>query len=242
MMRLWGDAMMRLCGTAVACVVLAAPLAAQNMQMDETVRKVANGGLHAKGWQGVVDASAAKAGQTVNDASLEAKGKDDLHIVTGPAITYWNTSKKVSGSYTVSAKFTESQYMNLNDHPHPYGIMIGGNDLGTDKGTYLYCAAYGTGTFIVRGMGPAPFQMGGRRPIANAAVNKAAEKGKPVEQKIAVSVSKDKVDCSINGTVVASYPVSELVGAGKLKSTDGFVGVRVAHNLEVDVRDFKVDK
>ena len=42
--------------------------------------------------------------------------------------------------------------MNLNDHPHPYGIMIAGNDLGTPQQSYLYCAAYGNGTFIVRGI------------------------------------------------------------------------------------------
>ena len=36
-----------------------------------------------------------------------------------------------------------------------------------------------------------------------------------------MSVKGDKVDCSINGTVVASYDKSALVTAGKLKSTDG---------------------
>ena len=52
--------------------------------------------------------------------------------------------------------------MGLNDHPHPYGVFIGGNDLGTDNQRYLYCAAYGNGNFIVRGFGPAAFQMNGR--------------------------------------------------------------------------------
>ena len=52
--------------------------------------------------------------------------------------------------------------MNLNNHPHPYGIFIAGNDMGTDRQSYLYCAAYGDGTFIVRGFGPAPFQLNGR--------------------------------------------------------------------------------
>ena len=44
--------------------------------------------------------------------------------------------------------------MSLNSHPHPYGIMIAGNGLGTDQQSYLYCAAYGNGNFIVRGFGP----------------------------------------------------------------------------------------
>ena len=62
----------------------------------------------------------------------------------------------------MKATFNEAKYMGLNDHPHPYGIVIGGNDMGTDKQSYLYCSAYGNGKFIVRGFGPAPFQLNGR--------------------------------------------------------------------------------
>ena len=225
------------CAAAAAAMLLIAQTA--SAQMDETVRKVENGGIHAKGWQGVVDASAAKAGQSVKDARLTMDGKD-LHIVTGPAVTYWNTANMAKGNYKIEATFTEPQYMNLNDHPHPYGIVIGGNDLGTDQGTYLYCAAYGNGTFIVRGMGPAPFQMGRRAP--NDAVNKAEAKGKPVKQEIEVTVDDNNVTCEINDKVVATFPKSEVVGAGKLKSTDGYYGVRAAHNTEVVVHELKMDK
>ena len=42
----------------------------------------------------------------------------------------------------------------------------------------------------------------------------------------------DKVECSINGTVVASYDKSALVAPGKLSSTDGVYGIRFAHNTE----------
>ena len=110
--------------------------------------------------------------------------------------------------------------------------MIAGNDLGTAKQSYLYCAAYGNGNFIVRGFGPEPFQVNGRRGEPNAAVNKAAAKGEPVTQEIAVSVKGDKVECAINGTVVGSYDKATLVTAGKLKSTDGVYGIRFAHNTE----------
>jgi hypothetical protein len=122
--------------------------------------------------------------------------------------------------------------MSLNDHNHPYGIVIGGNDLGTDNQTYLYCAAYGNGTFIVRGFGPAPFKVNGGRGEANEAVSKAPAKGEPVTQEIAMSVKGDKVECAINGKTVASYDKSAIVGSGKLKSTDGVYGIRFAHNTE----------
>jgi hypothetical protein len=132
--------------------------------------------------------------------------------------------------------------MGLNDHPHPYGIVIGGADMGTDNQSYLYCAAYGNGTFIVRGFGPAPFRVNGARGEANAAVHKAAATGDPVTQEIAVSVKGDKVECAINGTVVGSYDKSAVVGEGKLKSTDGIYGVRFGHNTEAVVTGLKVTK
>jgi hypothetical protein len=157
-------------------------------------------------------------------------------------VTYWNPANTAKGDYSVSATFTESKYMSINDHPHPYGIMIAGNDLGTEQQSYLYCAAYGNGTFIVRGFGPQPFQMGGRAPIADPAVNKAAGVGQPVTQKIAVTVKGDKVMCSINDKTVATYDRSALVTAGKLKSTDGTYGIRFAHNTDATVTDLKLSK
>lgn len=226
--------MYRISGSAlILAAVLCAPRT--GAAQAEAVRSVAGGGISVAGWQGTPD------GGSLNDAKLAKEG-DALRVTTGPAVTYWNPANTATGDYTVKATFTEAKYMNLNDHPHPYGIVIAGNDLGTDKQSYLYCAAYGSGTFIVRGFGPAPFQMGGRRPTAHDAVHKAAGAGEPVTQEIAVSVKGDQVSCAINGTVVASYPKSELVAAGKLTSTDGVYGIRFAHNTDGTVTGLSVTK
>lgn len=202
---------------------------------------VKDGGIFAKGWAGKIDPQEEKAGQVLNNARLEEKN-GVLTVRTGPAVTYWNPANRATGNYTVSATFDEAKYMEMMEHPHPYGIMIAGNDLGTENQSYIYCSAYGNGTFIVRGFGPTPFQMGGRRPTENAAVNKAAGKGSSVTQEIAVSVDADSVDCAINGKVVASYPKTEVVGEGKLKSTDGVYGIRFAHNTDAVVTGLTVTK
>jgi len=206
---------------------------------NETSRAVAGGGVTVNGWTGKIDTKEEAAGMTLNNAKFAKEG-DAFHVVTGPAVTYWNPANKASGNYTVKATFREPKFMNLNTHPHPYGIVIAGNDLGTDQQTYLYCAAYGSGKFIVRGFGPQPFQMNGRG-TDDAAVNKVAV-GEPVTQEIAMAVKDDKVECSINNKVVATYNKADLVTAGKLKSTDGVYGVRSAHNTEVFVTGLKVTK
>lgn len=215
-----------------AAVALSATVA--GAQGNEVTRSVAGGGISVAGWAGAVDANEAKNGMSIKDAKFAGEGAG-FHVTTGPSSTYWNPTNTASGNYTVKATFTEPKYQNLNDHPHPYGIVIGGNDLGTDQATYLYCTAYGNGTFIVRGFGPAPFRLGGRGATANPAVHKAAAVGQPVTQEIAVTVKDGKVSCAINGTVVATFDQSEVVGAGKLKSLDGTYGLRFGHNTEVKV-------
>jgi len=228
----------RLC--FVAAVVLFATNLLSAQESPDTNRKIAGGGIAVQGWQGKVDSDAEKAGQSVNDAKLSLEG-NALHVTTGPAITYWNPKNVAKGDYTVSAKFTEPKFMNLNTHPHPYGIVIAGNDLETGQQSYIYCAAYGNGNFIVRGFGPDAFQLNGRREASDA-VHKAAGVGEPVTQEIAMQVKSDKVSCIINGTVVKTFDKSELVVPGKLKSTDGVYGIRFAHNTDATVTDLKVSK
>jgi hypothetical protein len=234
--------MRRVYGSTFAVAAAALVLVANAATAQETNRKVEGGGISVPGWTGKIDPSEESKGDKLENSKL-AKMGNDLHVTTGPATTYWNPANKATGDYTVKATFTEPKYMNLNDHAHPYGIMIGGNDLGTGTQSFLYCTAYGNGTFIVRGFnGATSFKMGSPRATEDAAVHKAAGKDQPVTQEIAMSVKGDKVECAINGKVVASYPKSEIVGAGKLKSTDGVYGIRFAHNTEAMVAGLTVSK
>src|SRR6266404_8980446 len=166
-----------------ALVSLACTSKAQN----ESARQVAAGGISVKDWSGQIDPGEARRGQLLKNAKLAQDG-NALHVTTGPAVAYWNPRNTASHDYTVKATFTEPKYMNLNDHPHPYGVFIGGNDMGTDQQTLLYCEAYGDGRFIVRGFGPAPFQVNGRGGSSAPSVNKAAGSGEAVTQEIALSV------------------------------------------------------
>jgi len=225
---------------AVAAGAIMLVSAASAALAQDAAKAVAGGGISVSGWKGQIDASEAGRGGKLADAKLAKEG-NSLHVTTGPAVAYWNPANKASGNYTVKATFNEAKYMGLNDHPHPYGIVIGGNDMGTDNQTYLYCSAYGNGKFIVRGFGPAPFQLNGRGD-ANHAVHKAAGQGQPVSQEIAVSVKGDEVACAINGTVVGTYKKSDVVGAGKLKSTDGVYGIRFGHNTEATVSGLTMTK
>ncbi len=224
----------------LAVITLLFVSALSHAQETEVTRAIEGGGIFVDGWKGKIDAGAEADGQTVADSKFFEDG-GAMHFITGPAASYWNPANTASGSYTVKATFTEPKFMNRNDHPHPYGVFVGGNNLGTANQSYLYCAAYGNGNFIVRGFGPEPFRMNGRGGTSPA-VNKAAAQDEPVKQEIAISVSSDKVECVINGTVVGSYPRADVVAEGKLQSPDGLYGVRVGHNTEGLVTGLAVTK
>jgi hypothetical protein len=222
----------------VAALGMALPAALAQGDPD---RVIPGGGIFVQGWTGKIDSASAGQGRVLKDAKLAQEG-NMLHVTTGPATTFWNPANKAAGDYTVKATFTEPKYMNLNSHPHSYGIFIGGNDLGTDQQSLMYCAAYGNGTYIVRGFGPAAFQMGGRQPTANAAVHKAAGQDQPVTQDIVWTVKGGRAECSINGTMVAGFDKAEIVAPGKLKSTDGVYGLRFTHNVEATIAGFGTSK
>jgi hypothetical protein len=224
---------MRVKGSLVAVGFAALAIVAVGAQQQDADRKVAGGGITVKGWQGKVDAAAAKEGKTINDSKFEDKN-GAFHISAGSASTYWNPANTAKGDYTVSATFTEPKI--AAGHPHPYGIFIGGTGMDTDKPTYTYCVAYGDGTALVRGFSDgAVVNYFKRQP--NAAVAKASEGGS-VTQTIAWTVKGDTAECSINGTVVAGLAKADLVGPGKMQSTDGVYGIRAAHNVDIVVSKF----
>ena len=230
---------MRLVRTLV--VAVAAALVAVGtgtaFQMDPD-RVVPGGGVLVQGWQGQIP-DAGNAGK-VEHSKLSGTPAA-LVINSGPPMIYWNPANTASGDYTVKATFTEPKLKSASSHSHPYGIFVGGNKLGTPQATLVYCAAYGErNRFIVRGFGPAVFNLNGRGGT-NPAVSAAAADGS-VKQDIAMSVKGGNVSCTINGAEVGTYAKADTVGAGKLESTDGIYGIRVSHNIDVNVTGLTMTK
>src|SRR5437588_12858337 len=124
------------CSTLLAGILTIAPQIASAQVPGELSRTVQGGGIFAPGWTGKIDANEEKQGRKLENAKLAQSGAA-FNVTTGPAVTYWNPANKATGDYTVKATFKEPKYMNLNDHPHPYGLMIRGHDLRRDEQRYL---------------------------------------------------------------------------------------------------------
>jgi len=233
----------RVCLVAAAAVLLPALAMAQATppkpsEAEDKDRAVAGGGVKVPGWTGKVDSKSAAQGRTLNDSKFEQQG-DAIHMAIGPAAYYYNPANTVTGDFTVKATFTEPKQDF--SHPHPMGLFIGGSKLGTADQALMYCVAYRNGTFLIRRFnGDTVTQVVPKTP--NDAVHKAATPADPVTQEIAWVVKGGKADCLINGTSVWSSPVADLVGAGKLESTDGVWGIRVSHNMDLSVSKMGASK
>lgn len=207
---------------------------------DDPDRKVAGGGVTVKGWQGKTDPAGStsnKQGLTINDSKFAPEG-NGFRVATGAAGLYWNPANVGKGDYSVRATFTEPKQ--TYNHPHPFGVFIAGSQLDSDQANALYCAAYRNGNYLVRGFsGGKPFQVI-PKVAAHEAVKKAGGPDEQVVQEVGWNVRGDRIECVINGTAVWSGSKSDVIGAGKLASTDGIVGIRVSHNSDALVTNFGV--
>lgn len=218
-----------------ATLVLAgtAPLLAQAHEMDPTA-KVAGAGLPA-GWMVRFDpARAGRPAATVADVNFRVMAPG-FHHNSGPAGIYYREADATKGTYTVSATFAQMKSM----QHEAYGILIGGSELQSDKQNYLYFLVKPVdGTFLIN------HRSSDAKPVtvvpytASDAINKDAPADGAAKNKLSITVGKDDVTFLMNDKVVKVLKKTELDGA----STDGLVGMRLNHNLDVHISDFGVKK
>ena len=222
---------------AAALIIWAIPAKPAARGQQDADKKVAGGGVTVKGWTGRVD-SGNRQGLAITDSKLAPEGSS-MRLMTGAAALYWNPANVGKGDFSVKATFDEAKQPY--NHPHPYGVFIGGKGLDGDQPQALYCAAYRSGNYIVRGFsGGKPFGIV-QKPTPNDAIAKGAADA-PVKQEVVMRVSGDKVECTVNGASVWSATKADVTGAGKLDSTDGVTGIRVSHNSDAVVTGFGIKK
>ena len=211
--------------TALSLLALAAaPLMAQDA--NDPTKKVAGGALPA-GWMGRTD----RATDKLTDAKFVAMGSG-YHVTSGPAAIYWNPKTVTAGPFVASTTVTQTK---ASAHPEAYGIFFMGKDLDTPTQNYAYFQVRQDGKYMVNHRAGAEIHK--IVPWTDSpAVNKPDASGK-VTNKLTVDASKaDSVRLLINDKQVAALPMAHL---GK---TDGLVGLRVNHNLDVHVGDLTVTK
>ncbi|AHG88098.1 hypothetical protein J421_0561 [Gemmatirosa kalamazoonensis] len=225
-------------------LTLVTPAGAQSIGVgagpySDPTHKVSGSGRMPAGWAMRFDPIVARAGRPApappraTDVDVQAVA-GGVRVRSGPAAIYWRASDVASGRFTVSATFTQTRGM----AHEAYGLLVGGAHLDDGRERYLY--------FVVRP------QDGGilvsrrtsdARPTAlvpwtvHPAVHRERAGDGAATNRLAVRVDVDSVWFVANDRVVRALARADL-----RIPTDGVVGVRVNHNLDLLVTDLRVDR
>ena len=182
------------------------------------------------GWRIRVDRSANAADpDDVPDLKVVSVGKG-FRATGGPAGTFWNPANRATGNYTAKATFN---LMKPSGHTNYYGLVFGGSELEGAAQKYVYFMVAQDGTFLIRSRAGDQVQDVQAR-MPHAAVRKPGADGQSTNT-LEVRVSGNTVSYVVNGTVVHAGTKS-----GATATTDGLVGVRINHVLDVQVENFEV--
>lgn len=151
-----------------------------------------------------------------------------FHAVTGPNINFWDPQQTAKGEYTVKATLTVTKPPS---HPVAYGLFIGGANLSEDTQKYSYFVIREDGQFLIRKRsGAAASNVAGDWAAHPAVLGRAAGGQK---NELSITVGGGRVSFMANGKEVASHPASAI-------DTDGVVGLRIGHGLDVQIDGFAV--
>jgi hypothetical protein len=213
--------------TLFLLALAAAPLGAQAVTKDapDPDKNVAGGALPA-GWTGRTD----RANQTLANAKFAAMD-GGFRVTTGPAAIFWNPANQAVGTYTLRATFTQST---PSTHPEAYGVIFGGKNLDAPNQDYMYFLVRQNGQYMIK------HRAGSETHTiqdwtAHPAIQSVAAGGAPAVNTLEVAVGDANVSYKVNGQEVKSFPKS---GQG----TNGLYGLRVNHNLDVQVTSFGVNR
>ena len=220
--------------TAMFCVSCAGePEPAEPQVVDPQVAEPQAAEPQAQDWQVRIDLSeSATDPDDGPDIEFTPAGATGFHYVGGPAGTLWIPGQSASGNYTLSATFTQNEPAS---HPTFYGLVFGGSDLGDPAQRYLYFQVAQNGTFLIKertGDETADLEGGDTE---HPAVQTPSDGGSAVNE-LEVRVISDTVYYVVNDTVVHTTSRT-----GAFVVTDGVVGARINHVLDVTVSNFQVE-
>jgi hypothetical protein len=150
------------------------------------------------------------------------------HITTGPSGILYNPSQLAEGEYRVKSEI----YLFPGERREGFGVFIGGKNLGDQEQTYIYFLLRKDGRYMIKR------RNGAQSPtIVPWTTNKAIvpqQGDDDVKNVLEIAVGAHKLDFYVNGQMVTSLPRGDL-------DTDGVVGLRVNHQLNLHVSNLTVE-
>jgi hypothetical protein len=185
-----------------------------------------------KGWKLRSDHSSDASDPDAPGANKFVVSGSGFHATNPMAAVYWNPANTAAGNYILKGTFKLIKSTGYDEY---YGLIFGGNGLEGPMQSYLYFMVTDDGTYLIKrrdgsstqGVSPKTPSPAVKKPDASGTATNALE----------VRVLADKVEFVINGTVVATLPKT-----GAIAKTDGIYGMRINHQLDVQIDGFGMSK
>jgi len=185
-----------------------------------------------KGWKMHTDHSSEASDPDAPGANKFVVSGSGFHATNPMAAIYWNPANTITGNYTLKGTFKLIKSTGYDEY---YGLIFGGNGLEGAGQSYLYFMVTDDGTFLIKRRDGSSTQ-GVSPKTPSAAVKKPGADGTATNA-LEVRVTADKIAFVINGTVVTTLPKS-----GAAAKTDGIYGIRINHQLDVQIDGFGMMK
>jgi hypothetical protein len=152
------------------------------------------------------------------------------HITTGPSGILYDPDQVVDGQYNVTSEI----YLFPGEAREAFGVFLGGQDLDAAGQRYTYFLIRKDGQFLIKR------RNGSDTPTlhpwtAHSAILKHDGGEGTVKNVLEIHVRAQEVHFLVNGETVASLPRTEV-------DTDGVVGLRVNHNLNLHVTSLDIER
>lgn len=185
-----------------------------------------------KGWKLRTDHSSDASDPDAPGANKFVVSGSGFHATNPMAAVYWNPANTATGSYVLKGTFKLIKSTGYDEY---YGLIFGGSGLEGAMQTYLYFMVTDDGTYLIKrrdgsstqGVSPKTPSDAVKKPDASGTATNALE----------VRVMADKIEFVINGTVVKTLPKT-----GPAAKTDGIYGMRINHQLDVQIDGFGIAK
>jgi hypothetical protein len=215
-----------LAGTLLATALT--PAGAQAVgRTEDPDRPVEGGGTLPTGWSARPD----KDGDVKNVKFVVME--PGYHLTLGPATILYREQDRVNGPFHTQAKFHQMKKL---QHPEGYGLIFGGQALDGKGQKYTYFLVRDDGTYLIKRRDGESTSEVTKSWTAHPAIKKGDAQGKATNLlEIDAKQDPSKVDFKVNGKTVHTADAKSV-------DTNGIVGLRVNHNLDVHIEGFEVHK
>lgn len=153
------------------------------------------------------------------------------HITTGPRAVFWHPGSTAGGDFRAEAKI---HLFPPGERNEAYGLFFGGSGLDGDAPAYDYFVLRNSGEYLIkRRRGEATEVIHEWTPHA-AIIRHTPETEGTATNTLAVVALGDQVSFEVNGVTVAQLSRADVV-------TEGLVGLRVNHHLNLHVSTLSVE-